>query len=58
MSPNIQLEETIEVRCVKIDGINNDVQTWPDICQISFNDNPLLTLAPLANNIGLKKRRD
>lgn len=50
--------ESLEVRCIRIDGTNNDVQTWPDIGKIMLNNTEVVTFAPLAINIGQKKRKD
>ena len=54
----ISTNEALEVRCIRIDGINNNVQTWPDIGKITLNDSLLISFIPLATNVGLKKRKD
>jgi len=54
----ISSNESLEIRCIRIDGSNNDVQTWPDIGKLTLNDTVLICFIPLANNVGLKKRKD
>ena len=43
---------------MRIDGSNHNVQTWPDIGKLTLNDSILTSFIPLANNVGLKKRKD
>jgi hypothetical protein len=48
----------IEIRCIKLDGEHFFEQTWPDKCEILFNDKPVKEIQPLARNSSLKKRKD
>lgn len=43
---------------MRLDGVNNNVQNWPDIGKLTLNNAELMEFVPLPVNMGLKKRRD
>ncbi len=55
---NNNMDDDIEIRCIKLDGQHFFEQTWPDKCEIYFNDTLIKELRPLNPNSSLKKRRD
>jgi hypothetical protein len=48
----------MEVRCIKLDGINSDEMTWPDIGELTLNGKQLCVFKPLRKNSSLRKRKD
>ena len=55
---NNDLDQEIEIRCIKIDGVHFFEQTWPDKCEIKLNGITIKEIKPLIQNSALKKRRD
>lgn len=55
---NNHLDDEIEIRCIKLDGIHFFEQTWPDKCEVYINDSLIKEFRPLNPNSSLKKRRD
>lgn len=48
----------VVVKCLKIDGKNNNEHTWLDSGDLYLNNSKILDFKPLPNNSALKKRKD
>jgi hypothetical protein len=55
---NNHMDDDIEIRCIKLDGMHFFEQTWPDKCEVYLNDSLIKEFRPLNPNSSLKKRRD
>lgn len=53
-----QQDKTIEIRCLKLDGVNQYDISWPDCASLRINDEKPTEFKPLQYLSSVKKRKD